>query len=86
MAKTNNLGGAFTDYLNDPYADKGCITGGVTTGLSWPESGGSNTGFTLPENGTVCIGDDFVMSTKDFKVCMKMLQKMAMKEMPEEFI
>ncbi len=40
----------------------------------------------IAEDSTVHIGDDFTMSAKEFKVCMKMLREMAMKECPEEFI
>ena len=81
-------------FSNDPYA--GISTGGVT-GDPAIYSPGNSTVFEqgawadrsntvhIPEEGSVRIGD-FVMSGKEFKTCMKMLHKMAMKECPEEFI
>lgn len=45
----------------------------------------SRTDLMIPEGGRVHMGD-FSMSSKEFKICMKMLHKMAMEEMPEEFI
>ena len=40
----------------------------------------------ITEDSQIVMGDDFVISGKEFKLCMKMLRKMAMEEHPEEFI
>lgn len=45
----------------------------------------NNTTLLVPESGKVIIGD-LTMTAQEFKVCMKMLHKMALQEMPEEFI
>ena len=84
----DNLAG----ILKDPYAP---ITGGVINAPTIDQSywadktvftSGRGVDVSLPEDGNVHIGDDFTMTTKEFKICMKMLRKMAMKEMPEDFI
>lgn len=87
----------FTDYLNDQsilgtVENPGFINGGVLDNSVlnpvWTDNAlglPSRTDLTIPEGSKVRIGD-FIMTGKEFKVCMKMLQKMAMKECPEEFI
>lgn len=40
----------------------------------------------IPEDVTIMIGEDFRMSALEFKTCMKLLRKMAMEEIPEDYI
>lgn len=98
MAKAvNNT--PFVSLDKDPYSlidsgsGSGFISGGVTGDVYFNGTDryvnfpGSTTGTDtyISEESNVRIGD-FTMTGKEFKICMKMLQKMAMKEMPEEFI
>ena len=69
--------------LDDPYS--GIITGGVTGGFTGGFGHTPKTTKVLPENGTLIV-DDFSISAKELKVCLSVLRKIAMEEMPEEFI
>jgi len=42
--------------------------------------------FRLDDNVTVQIGDDFDMSAKILKTCLKTVLALAMKERPEDFV
>ena len=42
--------------------------------------------FRLDDNVTVQIGDDFSMSAKILKTCLKTVLALAMKERPEDFV
>ena len=40
----------------------------------------------LSKDSTITIDDDFVMPIQEFRACLKVLQKLARREYPEDFI
>jgi hypothetical protein len=67
------------DYLQDVT-----IIGGNTNLIDTPLS--TDIKFADEDNICISVGEDFTMTGKELKVCMKMLLEQAKKEMPEEFI
>lgn len=73
--------------LAEPMAGDILVSGGTHKQYangSWNTA--SLISFDVPEDSVVRMGDDFQMTGKEFKTCMKMLLKMTMEKCPEEFI
>jgi len=89
---TNNYDCLTDTYTNAPVAGDILVGNGsevkVYSGTTWSSiSSGADTASVHYTDSTVIGFDDgSTITGKELRICMKMLLKQAMKEMPEEFI